>query len=413
MFDPTTEQKLFNEYIDPTIPIMINKLSKINDRVDKLPTTELGGLYAKIKMLMAGSQAVRAANSAAYPTAQQSTPEYATIQMKRAIMFQMKFDGLALELAGKGGTPMDPQQFEQTGLFIGLANKLSRQYMGDGSARIAQCNGAGSSTTTMAIDSPYFAKPGKKFFKVGQLIDVYTGAGAKEVDSIAITAVDDNQLTLASAQTWTDDSWIYDEDVYTASEGAGLGEMMGLEGIIRDTDPPTPNASAGLQGLLVANYPEWKATVLSNGGVKREITEDLITQLLDELDDVSQISVMLTTQGVRRAWAARLAAYKTIPNQKVLWGGWSGLPFIYDGREIPVIADKYVPDGYLYALNEKFLKIYTSSKGKEVVWEKGRDGSILQKVASYNQYVAEGHMFRNLGTGYRKGFGKITDIQEP
>jgi len=414
MFDIITEQKLFNEYIDPAVVVELNRISKMNDRIEKVSSATLGGELAKIKMLMAGSQSVRAANSSAYPTAQQSTPAYSIIRLKRAIMFSMQFDGFAMESAAKGGAAMDPVEFEKKGLFLTMGNKLSRQYTGDGSGVIALCNGNGSTSPTLTIKSIYFAKPAKLLFKPGQVIDIYQPGGTQEVNSVAILSVDsDTQLTLASNQTWTDNSLIYDEDVRAASEASGTGEMMGLEGIIRDTDPPAPNASAGLQALLVAGYPEWKAVSLSNGGVKREITEDLITSLLDELDDISQVSVMLTTNKVRRVWASRLAAYKTISNQKVLWGGWSGLPFIYDGREIPIVPDKYVPDGYLWAIDESLLKIYTTTAGKEITWEKARDGSILQKVSGKNEYVAEGHMYRNLGTGLRKGFGVLKDIQEP
>jgi hypothetical protein len=283
----------------------------------------------------------------------------------------------------------------------------------DGGGNLCVVNGAVSTSKTVIVDSPFYADA-TKFLKVGQILDVYNGA-TKQVDSIAVESVDSaTQFKFVSTQTIADNAVVKQEDVYTATEGAGLGEMMGLDGIIRDTDPPLPNASAGLQGILVANDPNWKCYVNSNGGVKRDLTEDLITACIDESEPFCRISVMLTSQKVRRVWASYLSNFKSLVNQKSLWGGWSGLPFIYDGREIPMIVDKYVPDGSLYGLDEAMLNLYVTKVGQEITWEKGDAGGILQKVSGKNEFVAEGHIFANLGTGFRKAVGfKIVDLNEP
>jgi hypothetical protein len=418
LFDKTTQDALFNEYITPGVTAEIVSRSKLWANIRKSwKQIEPHGRYARQKLLMASTEATGARSDASYPTAQESTPGEAKVYIKRAQMFSLKWDGLALEASSKGGTPISAMEFEKKGLFIRMADDLSRQLMLDGSGRVAQANGAGVATATLTLDSPWYAgtttaRGPSRFLKADRVIDVYL-ASASEVDSIAITSVDSaTQVTLASVQTWTDDAWVFNEDAFTATEGMGTGEMMGLMGICDDADPPLPNATAGLQGLLVASYPEWIANVFGNSGTDRELSEDLMIQVMDECEDYSQIDVILTSPGVRRKYFALMKDYVTLPNQKVMWGGFSGLKFDYDGREIPVVMEKFVPDGKMLFLDSSQLTIHTLNPNI-ITWEKGDAGGILQKVANYNQYVAEGHIFANLGTGHRRGFGLLEDITEP
>jgi hypothetical protein len=413
LFDATTQEKLFVEYITPGVQAEIKARSKLWDMIQKSDKVELGGLYARVKMLMAASQSSRASSSAAYPTAAESTPAEGKVYLKRAQMFTLKFDGMAMELAAKKGTPIAPEEFEKKGIFITVADDMSRQLWGDGSGIFAYANGAGSGATSLIVDHSKYANLAY-FLKPGRIIDGVT-AGSKEIDSNTVTAFDaDTQTATITSDSWTDDAALYNEDVYTASEGAGLGEMMGLQGIIRATDPPAPNSSAGLQGLLVATYPEWKAHVKSNSGVDREISEDLIVSALDDAMEYGNVSVLLTTLKVRRAYADLLEAYKTLPNAEMLWGGWSGLAFVYDGKKIPLVPDRFCPDGDMYGLDESRLSIFCTDKKAQISWERGFGGqsAILQKVAGYNQYQAEGHIFSNLGTDLRKAFVVINDIDE-
>lgn len=413
MFNITDQAKLFNEYLTPGVIAEIRSLSKLWDRLKKSDKIEAHGLYAKQKLMSAGGTSTRASSNSTYPTAVSSTPQWSLVYMKRAQMFTMQFDGFSLELAAKKGAEMDPIEFEKKGLFINQADDLSRQLMLDGGGNLCVVNGGVSGSKTVIVDSPFYADA-TKFLKVGQILDVYL-AGSKQVDSGIVESVDSaTQFKFTATQTITDNAVVKQEDVYTATEGAGLGEMMGLDGIIRDTDPPLPNAAAGLQGILVANDPNWKCYVNSNGGVKRDLTEDLLTACIDESEPFCRISVMLTSHKVRRVWASYLSNFKSLVNQKSLWGGWSGLPFIYDGREIPLIVDKYVPDGCIYGLDEDMLNLYVTKVGQEITWEKGDAGGILQKVAGKNEYVAEGHIFANIGTPFRKAVGfKIIDLNEP
>jgi len=411
VFDIVTEAKLFKDFINKGVIAQIFSQSKIEGQVKKSDKLVLGGMLAKQKVMVGASQAARAASDSAYPTAQESTPEETVVRLKRAMMFSIKFDGFALAAAAKDGTPLDAYDFEKQGILMTVIDDMSRQLISDGSGRLAQVNGAVVTSATVNIDSPYWTKL-SRFLKKNRIIDIYNPGGTKQMDSKKIVTTGDTSIILDSTGSCDDDSWIFNEDVYPGTtELAGIGECMGLLGICSDADPPGPNAAAGLQGLLVANYPDWKAVVKANGGVKRPLSEDLIISAIDDVEG-GMTSVIFITQKTRRAWAAHLRDYKII-DKEVLWGGFSGLPFYYDGKVIPMIPDKFVPDGMMLGLDEDKLTIYVTKEGEEITWEKGRDGSYLQKVANKNEFVAEGHIFQNLGVSIRKAFWKIADIQEP
>lgn len=414
MFDAETQSDLFNEFISPGVIAEIRAGSKLFDQIRKdWKQINVYGEYATQRLMMAASQSTGARSNSAYPEAKESTPGKTSVFVKRAQMFSLHFDGMTLEAAERGGMPINPIEFEKKGIFISISDDMSRQLMGDGSGRIAQCNGAGVATATLLVDSPLFANASRAL-KAGRLIDIYTDAvpGVHQVDSIEILTRDTNgQITLVSPASWDNNSWVFGEDTHTETEGLGLGEMMGLMGIIDDGDPPKPNAG-GLQGLPVGTYPQWVAYVDDNGGVPRPLVEDLWIQALDESEDFAVCNVILVSRGVRRSWFSILSSYKTLPNQKVMWGGWAGLPFIYDGREIAIVPDKFVPDGTALGISQENLVIHVLNPNI-VTWEKGDSDKILQKVAGKNEFVAEGHIFGNMGTGLRPAFFRVDDIQEP
>ena len=411
MFDAATQSDLFNEFITPGVESEIRARSKLFDMIRKdWKQIEPHGEFATQKLLVAGSQSNRAASNSSYPESAESDAAKTRVYVKRAQMFSLHFDGIALEAAERQGTPISPMEFEKKGIFVSISDDLSRQLMGDGSGRIAQANGAGVATTTLTLNHPWYADA-TKFLRKKRMIDLYLGA-IQEVNSVKIETRDsDTQVTLESAQNWTNDAYVLNEDVYCPATGLGLGEMMGLMGICDDGDPPVPHA-AGLQGLDVATYPDWIGYVDTNGGVARPLVEDLFVQAIQNTELYATTDVIMVSLGVYRIWLSLLSSYKTLPNVKVMWGGWSGLPFFYDGREIPVVSERFVPDGNALLLSNENLTMHVLSPSL-ITWEKGDASNILQKVAGKNEYVAEGHFFGNLGTGLRPGFGRIEDLQEP
>jgi len=416
LFDIATEEKLFDSFVTPGVIAEIKSASKLWSEVDMSDDLTIGGYAAKQKVLVEASQATSASNTDQYPAPQESTPAETLVYLKRSQMFSLKFSGFALVTAAKrgtGGAAMEPIEFEKTGIFITMRDDMSRQLMWDGSGRLAQANGLGSGTATLVLDSPYNIKEPTKFLAKNLYIDGYDpGDDSHDIDGIKISSVDSaTQVTLASTQTWADNTWIHKKNTWRKTEAPGQGEMMGLLGICSDADPPT----GALQGLDVSGYPMWKANVFSNGGVARPLSEDLLILAIQKTKKFGDISKMfaLITEKIERVWLAYLRSFKTM-DTRVQWGGWVGVPFYYGGKQIPMIPDEFVPDGHILGGDKSKLTLYVTSIGKEVEWEKGLySGGILQNVQGYHQYAAYGHIFSNLGVSVRKAFFKISDIQEP
>ena len=412
-FNITEQVELFNEFISPGVVAQIKSVSKMFDQTRKeWRYVEPEGKYAKQVLMMKGAQSHGARSDASYPAAQQSTPEKTLVYIKRAQMFSMGFDGMALEAAKGRGAAMKPVDFEQEGLFIGVSDDMSRQLILDGSGRLAQVL-TGGNLQTHDLKSPYFAES-NIFLRDDRKLESYDATNGKGNNAVIESVVNSTEIKLTEAVDLTANDYLFNEKAHADSELNGLGEMMGLCGIISDANPPYPNAANGLQGLKVADYPAWKSWVFDNGGVDRDLTEDLFIQVLNRVERHAKVDVILVSEGVYRSWFALLTSYKTFSNQKTMWGGWTGLPFYYHGREIPVVSDYFVPDGWAFFISNSNLILHVLTPNI-VTWETGAAGAggILQKVPRMNQFVAEGHIFANLGTGLRRGFGLLKDIQEP
>ena len=421
-FNIATQEKLFNEYLTPGVEKEIAAVSKLWANIRKdWKKTDSQGKYARQRVMTAAAQSTRAGSTAAYPTPQQSTPNEIILKIKRAQMFSLAFDGLALEAARAKGAEVPPIEFEKDGIIMAMADDLSRQLMLDGSGRLCRLNGGVDAATTCTVDSAFYADA-TKFLKPGRVLEFDPGDGTdtKKLDSAgnplavsSITSSVEFELAVAPAviggDDLPDDYYLYNDIIITTDNDlAGVGEMMGIDGIARDTDPPHPH-DLGLQGLAVATNPTWKGVHYALGGV--DITEDMFLKILNVITPYAMPDVALCSEGVYREYYKLLSSYKSLPNVKKLWGGFTGRVFDYNGKEIPVVSDKFVPDGSIYFNPNSKLTLHTITPGI-ITWERV-GGEILQKIAGMNQYAAEGHIFANLGVSLRRAFGKLSGINEP
>lgn len=417
------QEELFNEFVTPEVEIQLKARSKIWSEIKKSwEHVDVEGLYAKQKVALKAPQSTGASYDDKYPDAQIVAPGKVLVYIKRAEMFSLGFSGFALEAARRDGSTMPPWEFEHDLLFITMSDDLSRQLMMDGSGRLCQLVTCGADPTT-DVKNAFFSKA-TKFLEEDMKLEVHTvgdeiGAGkaASSYDgSIHVDSITDDDTFELSANCSVSgdvDDYYFKYKAYAKTEKAGEGEMMGLMGIISDADPPQPNA-AGLQGLTVASNPKWVSYVDDNGGVARDFEEDLFIKALDEISPYADTDVILTSTGVYRSYYKILRQFVDLPNQKALWGGWDGIAFIYNGKRIPVVSEKFVPDGCALLISQKDLIIHVMTPNI-LTWEKGfgSGGGYLQKVANYNRYKAEGHIFANMGTHRRNAFGIIKDIKEP
>ena len=241
-FNIGDQVKLFNEYVSKGVDMLIASMSMLYGNIRKdWEQIEPHGKYAKQRAVVKGSQSHGARSDASYPESQTSTPEEMLVYIKRAQMFSMGFDGLSLEAAAKGGAAMKPEDFEQEALFIGISDDLSRQLVMDGSGRLCQVK-TGGSLQEHPVKSPYFAEA-TKFIRDDRKLESYDATSGAGNSCQVLQVLSATVIKLTATVDLTIDDYLFNQKAHADSEGAGLGEAMGLTGIISDADPPYPNAS--------------------------------------------------------------------------------------------------------------------------------------------------------------------------
>ena len=154
---------------------------------------------------------------------------------------RLRWQDRVLRIAKKGDQSyLDAKADEIDEAFITLAKEANAQIYRDGSGRIAQVNGAVVNNATITFDNGV-----PTHLRRNMYIDIVTGADVKEVDSKRILSIDtpNNQITLESAVSCSDDSYIVREDVRDNIPTGGKE----LSGFVLGTDDGS--LSSTFQGL--------------------------------------------------------------------------------------------------------------------------------------------------------------------
>ena len=147
-----------------------------------------------------------------------------------------------------------------------MYSDVNRQWMGTGTGQITLANGAGAATTALIVDDPL---P----FRIGMRIDLWTAiAGTKQVLGVVVNSINiaTSTLTLASAQTWSDDAIICKKGVLDGVVSGGpYKEIMGWRGFC-----DTTTFSTTFQGVSASTYPQWRGNVVS--AASGPVSQDLL-----------------------------------------------------------------------------------------------------------------------------------------
>jgi len=214
----------------------------------------------------------------------------------------------------------------------------------------------------------------------------------------------------------------------TASSAAGAArlEMMGLRGIVTNTDldeatlfsvrgdGSTANYGLSvndpLQGLDVSTYPIWKSVVKTHGSGRyagqRALTFKLMQEVFDEVEENAGVgagpNLILTSRAIRREYLELCRADRRSVNTMQLDGGWTALD--YNG--VHLVVDNDAIDGEIYFLTTSDLQLYRMS---DYDWMQ-KDGAILSRVSGYDQYEAVLFRYAELGCTRRNTQGVLCDL---
>ena len=181
-------------------------------------------------------------------------------------------------------------------------------------------------------------------------------------------------------------------------------EMMGLEGIFDDG-----TLLATFENITVATYPEWKANVLGNSGVNREVSIDLMLQALDlaRVRGGDAPGCIRMGLGQRRKYANLLMPdVRFTPG--TLQGGYETLTFSGGDGSVKMIIDPALPPN----------KMFFEPKGAVEKFEMtplgwGNIDPGMHQRAGFDEYDRFLRIYTNLGSEKRASLVLVKDLVEP
>jgi hypothetical protein len=316
-------------------------------------------------------------------------------------------------------------------IYQSLIRDMNRQSCGDGFGLLATLSGASDALTTSSTTWTITCNNdlGVRRLIPGMVVDFFDGT-AIDQSSVAsrISTVDYSGKTaemepndgtfktnhpIVAARSYTIATDAVPSGAYIVRLGAREAshattnlpvEMTGLDGIFDDG-----TLLATYENVLVASYPQWRANVLGNSSVNRELTLDLMLQALDLTRTQSGKNVRLMRMGLgqRRKYANLL-----LPDVRfapaALRGGYEELTFSGGDGAVKIIIDPDLSPNKIYCEPEGAIQKYEM---KELGW--GNLDQQIHQRAGYDEWDQFLRIYTNLGVEQRNCLTLIKDLIEP
>ena len=253
---------------------------------------------------------------------------------------------------------------EMEGLLKASSFNFGRMLFGDGNGTLA---------TVSAIADNVITVDSVKNVVEGMVVDFLTSAGVAIEGATArrVISVDRATKKIKVSGSAITTSIVPVGSIITVQNSYGK-EITGLKAIFKD--------SGSIYGLDRATH-KWLIPYMKKD--VGEISETVIQTAIDELEENtgSKVNFIVCSSGVKRAYQKHLATYKRNVDVMELNGGYKALS--YNG--IPVISDRFCPEGTMYLLNTDDFVLHQLCDWK---WLEGEDGRVLKQVANKPVYSA-------------------------
>lgn len=251
---------------------------------------------------------------------------------------------------------------EMDGLIRSSSFNFGRMLFGDGSGVL--CKVVSVSGNTVTAD-------GVKNLIEGMVVDVLAAGGApiSGAKGRRVVAVD----RAAKIFTLSGDALTgVAKDNLVCVQGSYNLELTGLGAIFKDT--------GSLYGLDRATHKWMIPYMQSSVGT---LSETVMQKAIDQLEERagSRVDFIVCSWGVKRALQNLLSENRRSTDVEVLAGGYKAMT--YNG--IPVVADRFCPDGTMYLLNTSDFCLHQLCDWK---WLEGDDGKVLKQIAGKPLYTA-------------------------
>ena len=277
---------------------------------------------------------------------------------------------------------------EMEGLLKASAFNFGRMLFGDGSGTLGKVT---------AITSGVITLDSVKNVIEGMVVDFRTSGGEaiSGADGRRILAVDrKNKKITVSGTTLTTDT-VAANSIVTV-QGSYNNEITGLKAIFSD--------SGSIYGLSRSTHSWLIPYIKTSAG---SVSEVMIQTAIDEIEAQSggNVDLIVCSWGVRRALQALFATNRRAIDVVELAGGYKAMS--YNG--IPIVADRFCPDGTMYLLNTADFTLHQLCDWQ---WLEGDDGKVLKQVAGKPVYSATLVKYADLICARPNGQGMISGITE-
>lgn len=277
---------------------------------------------------------------------------------------------------------------EMEGLVKSSSFNFGRMLFGDGNGVLAKVT---------AITSGVITVNSVKNIAEGMMVDfrnasgaVITAAGVRRITSLDRT----NKTISISGTTLTTTE--VPANSLVCIQGSYGQEITGLAAIF--------NTSGSLYGLSKTDNKWLNPYIKTSTG---ELTEEKIQTAIDYLDETagSKVNFIVCSYGVKRAFQKLMNTYKKNVDVMELEGGYKTIS--YNG--IPVVADRFCPDGTMYLLNTDDFTLHQLCDWQ---WLEGEDGKVIKQVAGKPVYTATLVKYADLLCDRPCGQGMLSGITE-
>ena len=278
---------------------------------------------------------------------------------------------------------------EMEGLIKSSTFNFGRMLFGDGSGKLGAVKGIASGVIELDTVQNVIE---------GMVVDFRDASGNEIAGATArrILTVDRASKKITVSGTALTTSVVPAGSMVTV-QGSFNNEITGLKAIF-DTESPS------LYGLSKSANSWMKPYVLKDAG---EISEAQLQTALDTIEENSggAVNFIVCSWGVRRALQKLFSESKRNVDVLELAGGFKAIS--YNG--IPVVADRFCPEGTMYLLNTDDFTLHQLCDWQ---WLSGDDGKILRQVASKPVYTATLVKYADLICARPNGQGMISGITE-
>lgn len=356
----------------------------------------------------------------------------------KAIYASLRMSGLAIEV-GKGDMAafVDSMGDATMSAYRALTVDLNRQCWGDGYGKLATLSKASDALDTNSSWTVTCSNDvGVRYLRKGMIVDFYTSSGSIDQSAVAqrIKSIDPVNKALemeycaaasggssyqayhpiTAARSYT----IATDTVASGSQMVRYGardasfttadtsyELTGMEGLFDDG-----TNIAAFEGITITADPEFKANIMGNSSVNREISIDLMLAAMDMNPARSSgdpINTMWMGLGQRRKYFNLLAPdVRYAPGQFI--GGYERLAFAQNSQ-VNIIFDPMCQPNKIFMAPMNAIKRYEL---KPIGWG-GWDPNKMHWRQDYDEASMFLKTYTQLGVENRRSLVLLKDLVEP